>query len=179
MSGGFFNSLMNINNTILIGLFIFAAILFLISVVWLIIVLRKPAQPKKAPVTTPTRTGQPVKVNEPQAPTGVNGQSSTATLFLVDSSLRGWALDPLPATVGRDPSNKIVLNDPKVSAVHASIYFDKSFNAVCIEDNASLNGLFVDEFPTQKNLLYDNMKIRLGETIFTFQNKGFVPPNNS
>ena len=178
MNDGFFNSLIN-NDKLLLGLFIFAAILFLISVVWLIIVLRKPAKSQKAPATTPTRTAQPVKVDAPPALAVVNNQSSAATLFLVDLSNRGWGLDPLPATIGRDRSNKIVLNDPKVSALHATIYFDKSFSAVCIEDNASLNGLFIDEFPTQKNLLYDNMKIRLGETIFTFQNKGFVPPSNS
>lgn len=172
------------DSNVLLVLFIFAAILFVISLVWLILLLRKPTKeskkqpprsipPQPAPADRSTQKLAPEASTSPGA--AVSKPLATAFLTLEDAAGKVFALDPLPAALGRDPQkNKIVINDTKVSGAHAKIYYDNLLKAICIEDTNSLNGLFVDEAPTLKNILYNGAKVRLGETVFTFRDHGYI-----
>jgi hypothetical protein len=180
------------SDNVLLGLFIFAAILFVISLVWLIVILRKPPKETKSPPARPapaqavpvdrsTRKVTAVNTTATDMPTspGVAAASAvSAFLTLEDAAGKTYALDPLPVSIGRDPQkNKVVLNDVKVSMAHARVYYDKLLGSVCIEDTNSLNGVFVDEAPTLKNVLNNGAKVRLGETAFTFRDRGYIANN--
>ena len=80
----------------------------------------------------------------------------------------------LPISVGRGEHNDIVLNDDSVSAVHAHIYYDEQAGDVCILDNDSLNGLFIDDQPTHRNVLHDDVRIRVGGAELIFRDTGYI-----
>jgi pSer/pThr/pTyr-binding forkhead associated (FHA) protein len=82
----------------------------------------------------------------------------------------------LPVTIGRAPNNDIVLVDDTVSQQHAQIYYDDQAQDICIADLDSLNGLFIGDQPTHKNILYDGVKIGLGRSSLIFRNTGFIYP---
>ena len=82
----------------------------------------------------------------------------------------------LPISIGRNPSNDIVLADETVSAQHAQVYYDDKAQDICIVDLDSLNGLFIGGQPTRKNILYDGVKIGLGMVSLIFRNTGFIYP---
>ena len=106
--------------------------------------------------------------------------SETYGLRLVMASGGEIAVNKLPALIGRDKQkNDIVLLDDTVSAIHASLYYNRSIGKVCIEDCGSLNGLFVNERPTRKNVLEDGALIKLGATLLTFRDTGFIPSDQS
>ena len=50
-----------------------------------------------------------------------------------------------PLTIGQEDGNAVVLDDPNVSAHHASITWQAESNAYVIEDLASAEGTFVNE----------------------------------
>lgn len=83
----------------------------------------------------------------------------------------------LPITIGRSEQSDVVLADAAVSAQHAQVYFDDRVNAICIEDRNSLNGLFVDDKPTSKNVLHDGVNIRLGNVNLIFRDTGYIHPD--
>jgi pSer/pThr/pTyr-binding forkhead associated (FHA) protein len=64
--------------------------------------------------------------------------------------------------------------DDSVSAAHARIYFDERVGSICIEDQHSLNGIFVNNLPTSKNILRDGDKIKIGNLELTFKDTGFI-----
>lgn len=80
----------------------------------------------------------------------------------------------IPISIGRGEANEINLQDESVSATHARIYFDERVGSICIEDQESLNGIFVNNLPTSKNLLVDGDQIRIGNIEMTFQDTGFI-----
>jgi pSer/pThr/pTyr-binding forkhead associated (FHA) protein len=82
----------------------------------------------------------------------------------------------LPISLGRAESNDLILPDETVSAHHARIYYDEKVNDVCIVDLSSLNGLFIDNQPTYRNVLYDGVKIGLGNVTLVFRDTGFIYP---
>lgn len=70
-------------------------------------------------------------------------------------------------SIGRAPSNSIVIGDGSVSTNHARIL--KTSEGFVIEDLKSRNGSFVNgERVTEKRLLVDGDLIRLGKVILTF-----------
>ncbi len=72
-------------------------------------------------------------------------------------------------TIGRDTDNDIILRDEKISKHHAVI-FRKDF-AHWIEDLNSKNGVFINGSPIKgKDRLMDGTLIKLGYTIFRFEN---------
>lgn len=99
-------------------------------------------------------------------------------LQLIWNSNRVFLLDKLPAAIGRSEENDVILTDTSVSGTHARIYFDKRFDAVCIEDLDSLNGVYINKRPTCKNILDDGVKITLGDVMLTFRNMGYIPPQS-
>lgn len=79
------------------------------------------------------------------------------------------ALSNKAVAIGRDKSNAIIVNDPKVSRFHALISFEK--NCAMLRDSGSRNGTFLNgvELPENRKLpLNDGDLIRVGDTQFTF-----------
>jgi pSer/pThr/pTyr-binding forkhead associated (FHA) protein len=82
----------------------------------------------------------------------------------------------LPISLGRATDNDIHLTNETVSAHHAQIYLDDKANEICIVDLDSLNGLFIDNQPTHRNVLSDGVKIGLGTVAIVFRDTGFIYP---
>jgi len=80
----------------------------------------------------------------------------------------------LPIEIGRGEANDINLEDDSVSATHARVYFDERVGSICIEDQHSLNGIFVNTLQTSKNILRDGDKIKIGNLEMTFKDTGFI-----
>jgi pSer/pThr/pTyr-binding forkhead associated (FHA) protein len=77
---------------------------------------------------------------------------------------RTFALDQDYLTLGRDPSNDIVISDPQVSRQHARIM--RQGDLVTIEDMGSTNGTFVNGVRlTDPHTLADGNVISLGDTV--------------
>jgi pSer/pThr/pTyr-binding forkhead associated (FHA) protein len=65
-------------------------------------------------------------------------------------------------TIGRSPSNDIVLNSKKVSREHCHLVFKSG--QPCIEDLGSTNGTFVNDIRVRMQILEDGDSIQLGDT---------------
>jgi pSer/pThr/pTyr-binding forkhead associated (FHA) protein len=81
-----------------------------------------------------------------------------------------------PVSIGRQDDNQIVLKEPSVSAKHARIYYDENVKCICIVDLDSLNGLSINDLPTRKNVLHDGDRIKLGNSVLTFWDTGYIHP---
>lgn len=82
----------------------------------------------------------------------------------------------LPINIGRNEQNDLVLQDETVSAQHAQVYYDERLQQICIVDLDSLNGIFINELATRRNLLMDDARIRLGNAVLTFRDTGYIHP---
>jgi hypothetical protein len=69
------------------------------------------------------------------------------------------------ATVGRDPSSDLVLNDPKCSRRHAVI--ETTADGTTIRDSGSANGVFVNGKKAERSRLRDGDVIKLGDVVVT------------
>jgi hypothetical protein len=69
------------------------------------------------------------------------------------------------ATVGRDPSSDLVLNDPKCSRRHAVI--ESSADGITVRDSGSANGVFVNGRKTERSRLREGDVIKLGDVVLT------------
>ncbi len=72
-------------------------------------------------------------------------------------------------TIGRDKSNGIIVNDPKVSRIHALISFEK--DKILLRDSGSRNGTYLNgkKIPSNRKVnISDGDLIRVGDTQFTF-----------
>jgi hypothetical protein len=69
------------------------------------------------------------------------------------------------ATVGRDPSSDLVLNDPKCSRRHAVI--ETSADGITIRDNGSANGVFVNGKKTERSRMRAGDFVKLGDVVVT------------
>jgi hypothetical protein len=69
------------------------------------------------------------------------------------------------ATVGRDPSSDLVLNDPKCSRRHAVI--ETSADGITIRDSGSANGVFVNGKKTERSRIRAGDVIKLGDVVVT------------
>jgi pSer/pThr/pTyr-binding forkhead associated (FHA) protein len=93
--------------------------------------------------------------------------------FILDSG-EERIFTTLPVRIGRNDQNDLILSPDTVSATHALVYFDELIQDVCILDLDSLNGLYIDRFPTRKNILNDGMRISLGDAMITFRDTGYI-----
>ncbi len=98
----------------------------------------------------------------------------------MDASLNGpfgqIFLAPDTLTIGRIPSNKLVLNDSKASSRHAEIR--PANNGYTITDMGSTNGTFVNEQqlrPNEPRLLNTGDTIRIGDTRFSYEASEAAP----
>jgi hypothetical protein len=162
---------------LMLVLLVVATFLLVFAMIWWVAISRKSRRSATVRASNAKATKQPA-TGSPQGAATTKLPSSF--LQLVDKSGKAWLLEPLPVKIGRDSlENKVVLADERVSAVHAKIYFDERLRAVCISDENSLNGIFIDDLPTLKNILYNGVKIRLGDTVLTYQDTGYSHPGQS
>ena len=71
------------------------------------------------------------------------------------------------ATVGSSPTNDLVLDDPAVSRVHATIEVDD--DGYLLTDRSSKNGTFLDGLRLRQIYLDDGTEFRLGNTTIRFE----------
>ena len=83
----------------------------------------------------------------------------------------------LPASIGRDVQNDLVLDDETVSPQHARVYYDGFVGAVCIMDLDSAGGIRIDGHPTRKNVLQNGVIVRLGDAQLEFRDTGYIHPD--
>ena len=100
-------------------------------------------------------------------------------LHLIDSQGKRITLASLPVIIGRGEQNDVQLDDETISFNHARIFYDTLVEAVCIEDLGSLNGLYIENKPTRKNILQDGDQIKIGSISLTFRDTGYIPPSPS
>ncbi len=92
----------------------------------------------------------------------------TSPTLVVEGTGQVVALTELPIILGRAAENGVVLDHPSVSAQHARLYRDPNFG-LCIEDLGSLNGLYIDQALTRRNLLHRDCRLALGEVVVLFR----------
>ena len=95
-------------------------------------------------------------------------------LQLSDQSGITNTLRSLPITIGRSSQNDIILVDDTVSDQHARIYYDEIIGNVCIQDLDSNNGTWINDLPTQKNILYDGVRLRFGSAELEYRDTGYI-----
>src|SRR5437016_517009 len=88
-----------------------------------------------------------------------------------------YQLSQPEATIGRDPQNDLVLDDPRVSRRHAVL--QQTLEGVFIRDQQSGNGTFVNHQRVTDIKLTDGDTIKLGDStlIFTAQEEAPKPDN--
>lgn len=102
-----------------------------------------------------------------------------ATLKIIDASGREWEqelLPPLTYTIGRSPSNQIVLRDPRVSRHHAQIRAD--YDGFTLVDGweqngelrRSVNRVYVNGEPVFEKQLKNGDQITIGASRLIFEN---------
>ena len=83
-----------------------------------------------------------------------------------------------PVIVGRNPACQVVVEDGKVSAVHAE--FVATEDGVRVRDLGSRNGTFVSDVRVKEICVSTGCQLRLGATVVEFQSvqpeKVSVPP---
>jgi len=114
------------------------------------------------------------EASKPGAPQGSKEQGF-GLQFIIESG-ETKTIKTLPVSIGRSDQNGIVLKDDTVSSTHARVYYDEQVGNVCIVDVDSLNGLFINDQPTRKNVLYDGCQIKLGKANLTFRDTGYIHP---
>jgi pSer/pThr/pTyr-binding forkhead associated (FHA) protein len=112
--------------------------------------------------------------SKPGAPQGSKDQDF-GLQFIVETG-ETKTIQTLPVTIGRSDQNGIILKDETVSTTHARVYYDEQVGNVCIVDLDSLNGVYINDQPTRKNVLYDGCQIRLGKGKLTFRDTGYIHP---
>lgn len=68
-------------------------------------------------------------------------------------------------TIGRSEDAAIQLNDERVSGIHALIEFNQE--GLSIYDKQSKNGLFINNLKIDQSKIYQNDKLKLGNTFIT------------
>ncbi len=98
--------------------------------------------------------------------------NKTAYLLVLRGLQKGsqLALSDREATLGRDPSCTIFLNDMTVSRLHATIVYEKKSHI--IRDEGSFNGVWINNKNVVEKALQDGDIIQLGT--FCFEYKSYV-----
>ena len=111
--------------------------------------------------------------NSTQAGAGKTTDQEYGLKFILEDGETGL-FTSLPISLGRDENNDVVLTNETVSAHHAQIYYDEKAKDICIVDLDSLNGVFIGDQPTRRNVLSDGVKIGLGTATLVFRDTGFI-----
>src|SRR5690606_14530640 len=73
-------------------------------------------------------------------------------------------------TLGSSPDNDVVLDDPTISRVHATIEVDET--GYILRDNDSKNGTFASGLRVREVYLTSGTTLRLGDTTLRFETTG-------
>src|ERR1700738_3051202 len=95
----------------------------------------------------------------------MNKQVGQAAIRFVSGPLTGriFPLQQTTVTIGRDPTNTIVIpNDPQVASHHARIIWQN--NSWSIEKHPLANALLVDQQKTDQTIISNNTLVKLGDT---------------
>jgi len=164
----------------LIGALIFIVLALTAVLLW-IFILRPLIKSTETPSTKNAQAPRPeARISRPISPPppaqGSAPQNPGLQFTLDSGEIKTFT--SLPIFVGRDSGNDLILEDETISANHARIYFDERAQAICIADSDSLNGLFVNNQPTRKNVLRDGARIRLGSVQIIFNDTGYSHSNS-
>ncbi len=88
--------------------------------------------------------------------------------------LREIPLRQAVLTIGRVPSNDLVIDNMAVSSAHAKIYLET--DKFVLEDLSSLNGTFVNKQRIRKSGLKNGDEISIGKHTLVFMDEGGLPP---
>ncbi|MEO8383251.1 MAG: FHA domain-containing protein [Acidobacteriota bacterium] len=108
-------------------------------------------------------------LDDSEARRSPRNESATAKLFFVglDGGEKSYRLQNHRSfTIGRDPSNDIILRDPKVGSHHAEIVFERGF--FVLHDLASANGTYVNGRRVRVAPLTHGCRLCLGNTYGRF-----------
>ena len=95
----------------------------------------------------------------------------TDDILLIDSNGEPIRVSSIPATIGRGDENEVIIDNDSLDEKHARIVFDERVQEICVEDLDSPDGIFVNQKPTTKNILYPGSELRLGSVILTYQGR--------
>jgi Nif-specific regulatory protein len=92
-------------------------------------------------------------------------------LIAITGPLKGSTIPLVDAEtiIGREPTNRIAINDPLVSRKHCAIR--KADGAVQVADLESLNGTLVNGVPTREKALEHGDRIKVGSSQFIFMDQ--------
>src|SRR5215471_17087298 len=90
---------------------------------------------------------------------GISGPLKGTTIPLVDTE----------TIIGREPTNRVAINDPLVSRKHCAIRITEGI--VQVADLESLNGTLVNGVPTREKTLEHGDRIKVGSSQFIFANQ--------
>jgi hypothetical protein len=125
-----------------------------------------PQQPTAAELTRPFRA---VPASEP-ARDQSQPTSSAATRFVIrrgPGAGNSYAITQPTTTLGRYRDCDIVLDDVTVSRHHATLHFEDG--QYSITDSGSLNGIYVNQRPTEQGDLSDGDEVWIGKFRLTFR----------
>ncbi|MDQ3985663.1 MAG: FHA domain-containing protein, partial [Actinomycetota bacterium] len=113
----------------------------------------------------------------PESPTPSRAEGAPAPVGVATLKLHGGEVFPLGegrTTIGRGPSNDLVIDDPLASTAHAEIR--PAEDGLVVADLRSTNGTFVNEalVPAGQTLRHGDV-IRVGNTSLTFYNQVLAP----
>lgn len=96
-----------------------------------------------------------------------------AWLIVLNGPRRGmlYRIKKTGVTIGRDADNTIVINDETASRHHLRLTVESGISSpqVYIQDMASVNGVFVNGVRITRQMLRDEDRIMVGDTIFVFK----------
>lgn len=104
--------------------------------------------------------------------------SQVATLRAVNGPAKGaaWALNKVHGTVGRHPTNDLVLDDPEVSGVHLELR--RVGGRLHLEDAGSTNGTWLGPHRIHQVELAPGGEVRVGATVLRYD-EGTPPPGGN
>jgi len=87
--------------------------------------------------------------------------------FYDETAKKGLLVYQPEVTIGRDPQNDIVIDDPTVSARHAALTY--RHGVFHLQDVGSANGTYVSGKKITKAVLAHNATVRFGQATYKFQ----------
>src|SRR5258708_7030176 len=132
-------------------------------------------------MTTPGEKREGVDVTEVHGRPAVGPGEAIGRLVVVEGANRGGAvaLQRAQATVGRHPTNDLVLQDPRVSAVHLELA-RRSGGHVHVRDVGSTNGTWIGDNRIHEVELAPGAIVRLGDTLLRLElDLRAIPPETA
>ncbi len=173
-----------LSDQVIIAVFLATVVIILLLILILILSIFNRNKKKKSrrnarpvnmarPATTRPVTARPQQTEEPaRSPASANSGFGLQFTLADGKTIR---FSGLPATIGRVNGNTLVLSSETVSTIHAKLYYDPTLQAVCIEDQNSLNGILVNGKPTRKNILNSGDQVTVGDVTLVYQDTGYIP----